>query len=80
MIKTKRQATIWKMLQDSGSVELKAIVQHIGISRLMAHRDLEALAASGKCIRVQGGAILPEETSDSPETQLARAADRLARK
>lgn len=60
MLKEERQLEILKRLNNQGTVSVNDIVDSLDVSDMTVRRDFDELEASGKLVRVRGGAIATE--------------------
>ncbi len=58
MIKSEREIVILRMLEERGSVSIRALTEHMPeVSAITVRRDLARLEAAGKLRRTHGGAV-----------------------
>lgn len=53
----KRQEQILGRLRESGMVQVRELVERLGVSEMTIRRDLELLAAQGHLVSTYGGAM-----------------------
>ncbi len=58
MLAKERQKKIEKMLSENGAVLVSELVSRFAVSIETVRRDLLAMEAEGKCVRVHGGAVV----------------------
>ncbi len=58
MIKEDRKKRIMELLQQSGSVTVASLCDHLNVTEMTIRRDLEQLQSAGMLNRVHGGAVL----------------------
>lgn len=63
----RRREAILAWVQQDGRVQVRDLVERLGVSEMTVRRDLEFLAARGHVIRTYGGAVSTEHvTRDAP--------------
>jgi len=67
MLPEERRRRILEMLAQAESITVSDLVERLGVSRVTARADLNALAAEGALVRSHGGALKPmDPRSDYP--------------
>lgn len=66
MLSRQRQAVILVELRREGVVQVKDLVQRLGVSDMTIRRDLVALEVAGLVERVHGGAVARDGSADEP--------------
>jgi len=67
MLPEERRRRILEMLDQAESITVSDLVQRLGVSRVTARADLDALGAEGAVVRSHGGALKPmDPRSDYP--------------
>lgn len=64
-----RQDLVMRELRRAGSVRVADLSAQLGVSPMTIRRDIDALAATGRAIRIHGGARLPEREGAVPSTE-----------
>ncbi|XDA98965.1 DeoR/GlpR family DNA-binding transcription regulator [Sulfitobacter sp. LCG007] len=72
-MQSRRQASILRLLQDTGAQSIAALADRLGVSSETVRRDIRALAETGEVQRVHGGASLPETQGEAPFRRRMRA-------
>jgi len=62
MMREERHLQILERIQDRRIITVSGLAQELSVSEMTIRRDLQELDASGKVIRVHGGAKLPDQT------------------
>jgi len=70
ILPSERRQQILRLLATSGSVSVNELSEITGASLATIHRDLEQLSATGRLVRVHGGATSPDD--DPPATSERR--------
>jgi len=65
-----RRRRIVKQVDQWGSVRATDLAGHLGVTVKTVQRDLDALAESGRVVRVHGGAISRRGSVESPELRI----------
>lgn len=60
MLTNNRLKKILQIMEDEGDVRISELSQQLGVSEATIRRDLDALHADDKVLRVHGGAVLKE--------------------
>lgn len=68
---SERRKELIGWLEAEGSLSLLEIVERFGVSKMTAHRDLEALESRHALKRIHGGAVTLEKPATAPATATA---------
>ena len=72
MLTEERYARILKLLEDKGSVTVQELKEFLDTSESTIRRDLNALGAEGKLIKVFGGAVAAEGAYNTQDADVAQ--------
>ncbi|TFL16224.1 DeoR/GlpR family DNA-binding transcription regulator [Jannaschia formosa] len=79
MRRNDRQQMIMDLLIANGEVELDALVDRFGVSRMTIHRDLDDLETEGLLRKIRGGATIRSGTQFESDFRLRELQDRPAK-